>query len=338
MMQYVMREVKGIDISIPFERITYDEAMQRYGSDKPDTRFDMELVDMAEVFKDSNFNVFKKAVESGGTVSLINVKGQADKFSRRNIDELTEYVEVYGAKGLAWLKVENNECTGPMAKFLSDEEQTNILQRAEASNGDLLLFVADQAKVVYDSLGALRLKLGKQLNLIDENKYNFLWVVDWPLFEYDSELDRYVAAHHPFTMPQVDHLTKLDNAPGEVKAQAYDIVLNGYELGGGSLRIYDRDLQEKMFSKLGFTKEAMNEQFGFLLEALEYGAPPHGGIALGLDRIVMLLAGKTNLRDCIVFPKTASAQDLLTHAPDNVDEKQLKDLNIRLNEKVSDEK
>ncbi|HLS20912.1 MAG TPA: aspartate--tRNA ligase [Bacillota bacterium] len=338
MMQYVMREVKGIDISIPFERITYDEAMQRYGSDKPDTRFDMELVDMAEVFKDSNFNVFKKAVESGGTVSLINVKGQADKFSRRNIDELTEYVEVYGAKGLAWLKVENNECTGPIAKFLSDEEQTNILQRAEASNGDLLLFVADQAKVVYDSLGALRLKLGKQLNLIDENKYNFLWVVDWPLFEYDSELDRYVAAHHPFTMPQVDHLTKLDNAPGEVKAQAYDIVLNGYELGGGSLRIYDRDLQEKMFSKLGFTKEAMNEQFGFLLEALEYGAPPHGGIALGLDRIVMLLAGKTNLRDCIVFPKTASAQDLLTHAPDNVDEKQLKDLNIRLNEKVSDEK
>src|SRR5690625_4188282 len=206
MMQYVMREVKGIDISIPFERITYDEAMQRYGSDKPDTRFDMELVDMAEVFKDSNFNVFKKAVESGGTVSLINVKGQADKFSRRNIDELTEYVEVYGAKGLAWLKVENNECTGPIAKFLSDEEQTNILQRAEASNGDLLLFVADQAKVVYDSLGALRLKLGKQLNLIDENKYNFLWVVDWPLFEYDSELDRYVAAHHPFTMPQVDHL------------------------------------------------------------------------------------------------------------------------------------
>ena len=330
MMQHMMHAVKGVDVSIPFARMSYDEAMQRFGSDKPDTRFGMELIDVAHIVAHSEFNVFKQAVQSGGTVSLINVKGQATEFSRKNIDELTEYVKVYGAKGLAWLKVDQGECTGPIAKFLSDEEKINILQKAGATDGDLLLFVADQSKIVYDSLGALRLKLGKQLNLIDESKFNFLWVVDWPLFEYDEELERYVAAHHPFTMPQNDDIEKLTEYPQDVKAQAYDLVLNGYELGGGSLRIYDRDLQEKMFTQLGFTKEQMNEQFGFLLEALEYGAPPHGGIALGLDRIVMLLAEKTNLRDCILFPKTASAQDLLTHAPGDVDSKQLEALNIRI--------
>src|SRR5690625_2171894 len=330
MMQHMMHAVKGVDVSIPFARMSYDEAMQRFGSDKPDTRFGMELIDVAHIVAHSEFNVFKQAVQSGGTVSLINVKGQATEFSRKNIDELTEYVKVYGAKGLAWLKVDQGERTGPIAKFLSDEEKINILQKAGATDGDLLLFVADQSKIIYDSLVALRLKLGKQLNLIDESKFNFLWVVDWPLFEYDEELERYVAAHHPFTMPQNDDIEKLTEYPQDVKAQAYDLVLNGYELGGGSLRIYDRDLQEKMFTQLGFTKEQMNEQFGFLLEALEYGAPPHGGIALGLDRIVMLLAEKTNLRDCILFPKTASAQDLLTHAPGDVDSKQLEALNIRI--------
>ena|SRR5690625_506562 len=335
LMVSLMKEVKGIDIKSPFMKMTFQEAMHRYGSDKPDTRFNMELIHINEIVKDCSFKVFSGTIQSGGSVALLNVKGAADAYSRRNIDDLTKFVEIYGAKGLAWVKVSDDSFTGPIAKFINEDEQKAIMEKAEAENGDLLLFVADEKKVVYDSLGALRLKLGKELNLIDESKFNFLWVTDWPLFEYDDELGRYVSMHHPFTRPVEEHVQYIDEDPEKVKAHAYDLVLNGFELGGGSLRIYERDLQEKILDKLGFTKEEAHEQFGFLLEALEYGAPPHGGIAFGLDRIVMILAGQSNLRDTILFPKTASASDLLTDAPNKVENQQLKDLSmeIKLKEK-----
>ncbi|MFC4558916.1 aspartate--tRNA ligase [Virgibacillus kekensis] len=334
MMKHVMKEVKDMDVALPFQRMSYHEAMGRYGSDKPDTRFGMELIDMSEVLADSEFKVFKGALESGGIVNLLNVKGEAANYSRKDLDKLTDFVKVYGAKGLPWLKVEESDLKGPIAKFLSDEEKSAILQQAEATDGDLLLFGSDKASVVHDSLGALRLKLGKELNLIDQSKFNFLWITDWPLFEYDEDLGRYFAAHHPFTMPVEEDLDKLGTDPGSVHANAYDLVLNGFELGGGSLRIYKKDQQEKMFEVLGFSKEEAEEQFGFLLDALEYGAPPHGGIALGLDRIIMLLAGRSNLRDTILFPKTASASDLLTDAPDSVGEEQLEELSIRIQDKI----
>jgi aspartyl-tRNA synthetase len=333
MMQKLMKEVKGIDITLPLERMKYDDAMNRFGSDKPDTRFALELIHASDVFAESAFKVFRGAVDNGGKVALLNVSQQAENFSRKDIDALTDYVKIYGAKGLAWLKLEEDELAGPIAKFLSDEEKTALIERASAVNGDLLLFVADQSNVVYDSLGALRLKLGKQLDLIDKTKFNFLWVVDWPLLEYDETLKRYFAAHHPFTMPFEEDIDKLETDPGSVRANAYDLVLNGFELGGGSLRIYQRELQDKMFKVLGFTEDEATEQFGFLLEALEYGAPPHGGVALGLDRLVMLLAGKTNLRDTILFPKTASASDLLTDAPNEVSSQQLKELTIQVSKK-----
>jgi len=338
MMQKLMSEVKNSNVSLPFERLSYTDAMERYGTDKPDTRFAMELIHVSDLVENSSFNVFKGAVEKGGNVCLLNVKKQAANYSRKDIDALTEYVKIYEAKGLAWLKVEEDTVKGPIAKFLSDEETAGIRERADAKDGDLLLFVADKTNVVYDSLGALRLKLGKELKLIDEDAFNYLWVVDWPLLEYDESLERYFAAHHPFTMPIESDIDKLGTDPGKVTANAYDLVLNGYELGGGSLRIYQRELQEKMFDVLGFTKEEAEEQFGFLLEALEYGAPPHGGVALGLDRIVMLLAGKTNLRDVILFPKTASASDLLTDAPDEVHPAQLDELSIQLNKRSKTDK
>ena len=331
MMSKLMKEVKGVDIPAAFPRMTYDEAMSRYGSDKPDTRFGLELVDLSEIVKDSGFKVFAAAVANGGQVKAINVKGAAEKYSRKDIDALTEFVAVYGAKGLAWLKVDAEGLKGPIAKFFSVEDVQALTASLEASEGDLLLFVADKKSVVADSLGALRSKLGKELNLIDQSVFNFLWVTDWPLLEYDEEEGRYYAAHHPFTMPFREDLELLDSDPGKVRAQAYDLVLNGYELGGGSLRIFERDIQEKMFSILGFTPEEAKEQFGFLLNAFEYGTPPHGGIALGLDRLVMLLAGSTNLRDTIAFPKTASASCLLTNAPGEVSEAQLKELNLSLN-------
>ena len=328
MMQKVMKDVKGIDVQIPFKRLPYDEAMARFGSDKPDTRFAMELTDVSEVVKDSSFKVFTAAIESGGQVKLINVKGVADSYSRKDIDALGEFAAVYGAKGLAWLKVDAEGLKGPIAKFFEGEEGEGLKAAADAEVGDLLLFVADKKKVVADTLGALRTKLGKDHDLIDESKFNFLWVTEWPLFEYNEEAGRYQAAHHPFTMPA--DVEELVASPETVKAQAYDLVLNGYELGGGSLRIYKRDVQEKMFEALGFSKEQANEQFGFLLEAFDYGTPPHGGIAFGLDRIVMLLSGSTNLRDTIAFPKTASASCLLTSAPDSVDDTQLAELGIRV--------
>ncbi|MGX1982539.1 aspartyl-tRNA synthetase [Thermolongibacillus altinsuensis] len=330
MMARVMKVAKGIDLPLPFPRMSYDEAMNRYGSDKPDTRFGMELVDLSEQVKDCGFKVFASAVQNGGQVKAINVKQAAEKYSRKDIDRLTEFVARYGAKGLAWLKVEADGLKGPIAKFFNEEEQKEMMQTLEAETGDLLLFVADQKKVVADALGALRLKLGKELNLIDETKFNFLWITDWPLLEYDEEEGRYYAAHHPFTMPVREDLPKLETEPEKVRAQAYDLVLNGYELGGGSLRIFERDVQEKMFRVLGFTQEEAKEQFGFLLEAFEYGTPPHGGIALGLDRLVMLLAGRTNLRDTIAFPKTASASCLLTEAPSPVSDEQLNELHLEV--------
>ncbi|MGE7683238.1 aspartate--tRNA ligase [Peribacillus simplex] len=329
MMAKVMKDVKGLDVTLPFPRMTYNEAMSRYGSDKPDTRFGMELKDVSEIVKDSDFKVFTGAVANGGQVKAIVVKdGNAD-YSRKDIDGLAEFAAIYGAKGLAWLKVEEDGVKGPIAKFFA-EDQEQLVSVLEAEVGDLILFVADKKGIVADALGALRNKLGKERGLIDQSKFNFLWVTDWPLLEYDEEEGRYYAAHHPFTMPFREDMDKLESDPASVRAQAYDLVLNGYELGGGSLRIFERDVQEKMFKVLGFSEEEANAQFGFLMDAFEYGTPPHGGIALGLDRMVMLLAGRTNLRDTIAFPKTASASDLLVDAPSTVSDKQLAELNLRL--------
>lgn len=330
MMKKIMKDVKGVDITIPFNRMNYDEAMARFGSDKPDVRFGLELVDLSDTVKDSSFKVFASAVEAGGQVKAINVKGAAANYSRKDIDALGEFAGVYGAKGLAWLKVDEEGLKGPIAKFFEGEAAKSLMRTLEAESGDLLLFVADKTTVVADALGALRLKLGKDLELIDESRYEFLWVVNWPLFEYDEKEGRYYAAHHPFTRPFDEDLALMDTDPSKVRAQAYDLVLNGYELGGGSLRIYSRDVQEKMFEVLGFSEEEAKAQFGFLMEAFEYGTPPHGGVAFGLDRLVMLLSGRSNLRDTIAFPKTASASDLLTLAPSPVAEAQLDELSLSL--------
>lgn len=331
LMVQMMKEVKGIDIEPTFERMEYTEAMERFGSDKPDVRFGMELINVSDLVKDSSFKVFTGAIENGGQVKLINVKGQAANYSRKDIDALGEFAGRYGAKGLAWLKVDEEGVKGPIAKFFEGEAADSLIAAAGAEAGDLLLFVADKKSVVADALGALRMKFGKELGLIDESVYKFLWITDWPLFEYDEKEGRYFAAHHPFTMPYEEDIEKLSTEPQNVRAQAYDLVLNGYELGGGSARIYRRDIQEKMFEVLGFTPEEAKAQFGFLMDAFEYGTPPHGGIAFGLDRLVMLLAGRTNLRDTIAFPKTASASDLLTNAPSPVAAEQLDELSLSLN-------
>jgi aspartyl-tRNA synthetase len=330
MMKKIMRDVKGIDVTIPFNRMNYDEAMDRFGSDKPDVRFGLELVDLSEIVKESAFKVFASAVENDGQVKAINVKGAADNYSRKDIDALGEFAGVYGAKGLAWLKVDAEGLKGPIAKFFEGEAATSLIEKLEATAGDLLLFVADKKSVVADALGALRLKLGKELELIDESRFEFLWVVNWPLFEYDEKEGRYYAAHHPFTRPFDEDLPLMETDPRKVRAQAYDLVLNGYELGGGSLRIYSREVQEKMFEVLGFSDEEAKAQFGFLMEAFEYGTPPHGGVAFGLDRLVMLLSGRTNLRDTIAFPKTASASCLLTQAPSSVATAQLEELSLNV--------
>ncbi|EOL46316.1 aspartate--tRNA ligase [Enterococcus caccae] len=327
MLAKVMRETKGIEVTLPFPRISYDEAMARYGSDKPDTRFDMELIDIADVVKDVDFKVFQMALENGGHVKALNAKGAADKYSRKDMDNLGTYVSQFGAKGLAWLKVEEDGLKGPIAKFLT-EVSDELIKATNAEVGDILMFGADKPEIVAAALGAVRSRLGKELGLIDESKFNFLWVVDWPLFEYDEEAGRYVSAHHPFTQPKESDIELLSTDPAKVYAEAYDIVLNGYELGGGSLRIHKRELQEKMFETLGFTKESAQEQFGFLLDALDYGFPPHGGIALGLDRLVMLLAGENNIREVIAFPKNGKAADPMTSAPSVVSPLQLFELNI----------
>ncbi|HAR3842449.1 TPA: aspartate--tRNA ligase [Staphylococcus aureus] len=330
MLKKVVKEVKGVGINGAFPRMTYKEAMRRYGSDKPDTRFEMELIDVSQLGRDMDFKVFKDTVENDGEIKAIVAKGAAEQYTRKDMDALTEFVNIYGAKGLAWVKVVEDGLTGPIGRFFETENVETLLTLTGAEAGDLVMFVADKPNVVAQSLGALRVKLAKELGLIDETKLNFLWVTDWPLLEYDEDAKRYVAAHHPFTSPKEADIAKLGTAPEEAEANAYDIVLNGYELGGGSIRIHDGELQEKMFEVLGFTKEQAQEQFGFLLDAFKYGAPPHGGIALGLDRLVMLLTNRTNLRDTIAFPKTASATCLLTNAPGEVSDKQLEELSLRI--------
>lgn len=327
MIAKVMKDVKGMEVTLPFPRMTYAEAMNRYGSDKPDTRFEMELVDISEAVKEIDFKVFQMALQNGGVVKALNAKGAADKYSRKDMDNLGQFAGQYGAKGLAWLKVEADGLKGPIAKFLGDATE-KIVAATNAEVGDLLMFGADSFDVVCASLGAVRLKLGKELGLIDESKFNFLWVVDWPQFEYDKEEGRYVSAHHPFTLPRESDIPLLATDPSKVHAQAYDIVLNGYELGGGSLRIYQKEVQEQMFEALGFSRREMQEQFGFLLDALDYGFPPHGGIALGLDRFVMLLAGEDNIREVIAFPKNGRAVDPMSQAPSTVSPLQLFELNI----------
>lgn len=330
LIQAVMKEVKGIDIPAPFQRMKYQEAMDRYGSDKPDVRFGLELVALNDIFDGCDFKVFADTVAAGKQVKSINIKGAADKYSRKDMDELTKFVGIYGAKGLAWLKVTEEGLNGPIAKFFDEALAASLIERMKAEVGDILVFVADKPSVVAASLGALRTKLGQDLGLIDESQFAFLWITDWPLFEYSEEDGRYYAAHHPFTRPFDEDIDLMDTNPAAVRAQAYDIVLNGYELGGGSLRIFERDLQEKMFALLGFTEEEAKAQFGFLLEAFEYGVPPHAGLAFGLDRFVMLLAGHTNLRDTIAFPKTASASCLLTSAPSEVSQAQLSELSLAI--------
>ncbi|MCO7025765.1 aspartate--tRNA ligase [Tetragenococcus halophilus] len=327
MLAKVMQDTLGIDIELPFPKMTWDEAMNRFGSDKPDTRFGMELIDLSEVVKDVDFKVFQMALQNGGVVKALNAKGAAKNYSRKDMDQLGQYASQFGAKGLAWLKVEEDGLKGPIAKFLTDVSD-EIIRQTDAEVGDLIMFGADSFEVVAATLGAIRTRLARELDLIDQSKFNFLWVVDFPQFEYSQEEGRYVSAHHPFTMPKESDIPYLETDPAKVHAEAYDIVLNGYELGGGSLRIHTKELQEQMFKTLGFSPEKMEEQFGFLLEALDYGFPPHGGIALGLDRLVMLLAGEDNIREVIAFPKNGKAMDPMTNAPSTVSPLQLYELNI----------
>ena len=327
----VMKETKGIEVTLPFPRMKYDDAMALYGSDKPDTRFDMLLIDLTELVKGVDFKVFSEAP----AVKAIVVKGAADHYSRKDIDKMTEVAKQYGAKGLAWVKVTDGALNGPVAKFLTDltTELTDALQLEEK---DLVLFVADTLEIANATLGALRCRIAKDLDLIDNSQFNFLWVVDWPMFEWSEEEDRYMSAHHPFTLPQADTAHELEGDLAKVRAIAYDIVLNGYELGGGSLRINQKALQERMFTALGFSKEDATEQFGFLLEAMDYGFPPHGGLALGLDRFVMLLAGEENIREVIAFPKNNKATDPMTQAPSAVADKQLEELSLQVEVKTEE--
>ena len=330
----VMKDEKGIEVKTPFPRIDWDDAMARYGSDKPDVRFGMELQDLSEIFKDSGFKVFKGAIDDGGQVKAIVVKGGADKYSRKNIEAYQEYIKRFGAKGLAWTKYNDNELTGGVAKFIKDQEAA-LVEKLDLENDDLLLFVAANKKIVADSLGYLRNAIAKEQHLYDPNEFAFIWVVNWPLFEYDEGIQRWTAAHHPFTMPNEEDVHYLNDGedPHKAYAQSYDIVLNGYELGGGSIRIHDYKIQEKMLKALNFTKEKAYEQFGFLLDALQYGCPPHGGLAIGLDRFAMLLSGKDNIRDVIAFPKNSNATEPMTHAPLEVAKQQLDDLGIEVSKK-----
>lgn len=330
MMIGLVKAITGREVPAPIPRISWAEAMLRYGSDKPDTRFGMEIVDVTDSVSQSQFRVFAAAIAAGGVVRGLNAKGCGAKFSRREIDNLVEEAEKYGAKGLIWINVGEGEIKSPIAKFLSEQETTAILRKLQAESGDLLLLVADAAPTAADVLGRLRLSLGKQLGLIDENRCDFIWVTDWPLFEYSEEEGRWVAAHHPFTAPHDEDLGILATDQRNVRAKAYDLVLNGIELGGGSIRISRKEVQMKMFEALGLSEAEVQEKFGFFLEAFEYGAPPHGGIAFGLDRLVMLLTGRDSIRDVIAFPKTTSAMDLMVGAPSAVSPQQLRELKLNL--------
>ena len=328
----VMKETKGIEVTLPFPRMKYDDAMALYGSDKPDTRFEMLLQDLTDLVKGVDFKVFSEAP----AVKAIVVKGAADNYSRKDIDKMTEVAKQYGAKGLAWVKVVDGELNGPVAKFLTSI-QGDLTSALGLEDKDLVLFVADTLEVANATLGALRGRIAKELGLIDNDKFNFLWVVDWPMFEWSEEEGRYMSAHHPFTLPQADTAHELEGDLAKVRAIAYDIVLNGYELGGGSLRINQKELQERMFKALGFSAEEANDQFGFLLEAMDYGFPPHGGLAIGLDRFVMLLAGEENIREVIAFPKNNKATDPMTQAPSTVALKQLEELNLQVEQDETNE-
>lgn len=328
----VMKETKGIEVTLPFPRMKYDDAMALYGSDKPDTRFEMLLQDLTDLVKGVDFKVFSEAP----AVKAIVVKGAADNYSRKDIDKMTEVAKQYGAKGLAWVKVVDGELNGPVAKFLTGI-QGDLTSALGLEDKDLVLFVADTFEVANATLGALRGRIAKELDLIDQDKFNFLWVVDWPMFEWSEEEGRYMSAHHPFTLPQADTAHELEGELANVRAIAYDIVLNGYELGGGSLRINQKELQERMFKALGFSTEEANDQFGFLLEAMDYGFPPHGGLAIGLDRFVMLLAGEENIREVIAFPKNNKATDPMTQAPSTVALKQLEELNLQVEQDETNE-
>ena len=336
LLKRVMKETLDVDIKTPIQRITWNEAMDRFGSDKPDIRFGMELKDMSGAVQNAGFKVFDMTLENGGQVKAITVPGGADKYSRKQIEEKQEYIKRFGAKGLAWVKVTDDGLTGPIAKFFTERAE-NIKAAAEAKSGDLILFVASNRKVVADSLGYLRVAIAKEMDMINKDEFAFIWVVDWPLFEYSEEFDRYIAAHHPFTMPNEEDLDLLETDPHKCHAQSYDIILNGYELGGGSIRIHRRDIQEAMFKALGFTKEKAEEQFGWFMDALDFGFPPHGGLALGLDRFAMLLAGKDNIREVIAFPKNSKASEPLTHAPSTVAPKQLDELYLKTDVPEEDE-
>ena len=328
----LFKEIIGVDVPLPIQRMTWQEAMDRFGSDKPDTRFGMELNDVTDVVRDCEFAVFKNAIADGGSVRGINAKGQGT-MPRKKIDALVAFVKDYGAKGLAYIAIQpDGSIKSSFAKFMKDEEMKALIAAMQGEPGDLLLFAADKNKIVYASLGALRLELADKMGLLDKNQYNFLWVTEFPLLEWSDEENRFQAMHHPFTMPMEEDLQYIDTDPGRVRAKAYDIVLNGTEIGGGSVRIHQDDIQEKMFEALGFTKERAHEQFGFLLDAFKYGVPPHAGLAYGLDRLIMLMAKVDSIRDVIAFPKVKDASCLLTNAPDTVDEKQLEELGIRVNE------
>ena len=332
MVANVCREAVGLEVPLPIKRMTWDEAMNRFGSDKPDTRFGMELVDVSEAVKGCGFGVFTGALEAGGSVRGINVKGQAE-MPRKKIDALVEFAKGYGVKGLAYLSVQpDGSYKSSFAKFMTEEELKKLVAAMAGEPGDLLLFAADKLKLVWSVLGALRVELAKQLGMLDENRYNFLWVTEFPEFEWSEEEGRYMAMHHPFTMPMEEDLEFLETEPGRVRAKAYDIVVNGMELGGGSVRIFQSDVQERMFEALGFTKEKAHEQFGFLLDAFKSGVPPHAGLAIGLERFVMQLAQTDNIRDVIAFPKIKDASCLMSEAPGTVDPKQLEELHLQVTE------
>lgn len=333
----VFKEILGVEVSLPIQRMTWQEAMDRFGSDKPDIRFGMELTDVSEVVKNCEFVVFKNALEQGGSVRGINAKGQG-AMPRKKIDKLVDFAKGYGAKGLAYIAIqEDGTMKSSFAKFMSEEEMTALVNAMGGENGDLLLFAADCNKVVWDVLGNLRLEIARQLELLDKNEYKFLWVTEFPLLEWNEEAGRYTAMHHPFTMPMEEDLHLIDTEPGKVRAKAYDIVLNGTELGGGSVRIFNQEIQNKMFEVLGFTKEQAQEQFGFLLNAFKYGVPPHAGLAYGLDRLIMLMAKQDSIRDVIAFPKVKDASDLMTEAPSGVDQKQLDELGLAIVVKKEEE-